>query len=412
MAQRPQMLQGFRVLDFTHLVAGPTCTRILGEMGAEVIKVEPAPGGDRVRGVGIRRGGQSTYFFQHNHGKKSLALDFKKPRARELLRSMVPKFDVLVENYAPGAIGRMGFGYPEVSKMNPSIVMCSVSMAGQTGPLSFKPGFDYIGQAYAGITELIGDPDRPPAVVTMAIGDVSTGVAAAMAVGFALLNRIRTNEGCYIDASIIDTYFHMHELNVPLVAIRPERYEPNRSGSLHPTLSPCGIYEGTGGNIYISVMPHQWPQLVAAMEMPELASDARFTDERQRLKNKVALKEVIERWLKSFDSLEKAVEKLDEHRVACGPVLKLSEAMAHPHLKERKTVREVSDPALGKFAIPGMPVKFSNWPDRTDVAASRLGEDNDSILQELAGLSSSEIAALYEQGVLVRDPSISNSQEK
>src|SRR5882672_5589375 len=149
MDQKPRMLEGYRVLDFTHLVAGPTCTRILGEMGAEVIKVEPAPGGDRVRGVGIRRGGQSTYFFQHNHGKKSLALDFKKPRARDLLRSMVPKFDVLVENYAPGAIGRMGFGYPEVSKMNPSIVMCSVSMAGQTGPLSFKPGFDYIGQAYA-----------------------------------------------------------------------------------------------------------------------------------------------------------------------------------------------------------------------------------------------------------------------
>src|SRR5208337_290503 len=240
MSDRPQMLQGYRVLDFTQFVAGPTCTRILGEMGAEVIKVELAPGGDRVRTGGYRptqpefKHAQSTYFVQHDHSKLSLCLDSKKPRARELLLAMIPKIDVLVENFAPGVIARMGLAYDVVKKIRPDIVMCSISMAGQTGPLSYKPGYDYMGQAYAGITDLIGEPDRPPAVTTMAIGDISTGVAAAMAACAALLHRERTGEGQYIDASILDSYFHMHELNVPVVSLRQGRYSPRRAGSMHP----------------------------------------------------------------------------------------------------------------------------------------------------------------------------------
>jgi len=416
MPDRPQMLQGYRVLDFTQFVAGPTCTRILGEMGAEVIKVELAPGGDRVRSGGYRpiqpefKNAQSTYFVQHDHSKLSLCLDSKKPRARELLLAMIPKIDVLVENFAPGVIARMGLAYDVVKQIRPDIVMCSISMAGQTGPLSYKPGYDYMGQAYAGITNLIGEPDRPPSITTMAIGDISTGVSAAMAVGFSLLNRERTGEGQFIDASLIDTYFHMHELNVPLVSMRAGQYEPNRSGSLAPNGAPTGMYKANGGGyVFLTVLPHQWPQLLRAMAMPELAADPRFKDDRARTQNKEVLKDVIEAWLATFPSRDAALVALDKERVACAPVLKLSEAMAHPHLRERQTVRRVKDRFLGELDIPGMPVKFSGWPQKSDVKASRLGEDNETVLRELLGLSDREIAALYDERVLMHDPTIGTS---
>jgi len=413
MSDRPQMLQGYRVLDFTQFVAGPTCTRILGEMGAEVIKVELAPGGDRVRTGGYRpldpqfKRSQSTYFVQHDHSKLSFCIDGKKPRARELLLALIPKIDVLVENFAPGVIARMGLAYDVVKKIRPDIVMCSISMAGQTGPLSYKPGYDYMGQSYAGITNLIGEPDRPPSITTMAIGDISTGVSAAMAVGFALLNRERTGEGQFIDASLIDTYFHMHELNVPLVSMRAGQYEPNRSGSLAPNGAPTGMYRASDGSyIFLTVLPHQWPQLLRAMKMPQLGEDPRFVDDRMRTRNKEALKGVIEGWLATFPDREAALVELDKERVACAPVLKLSEAMAHPHLRERQTVRRVKDRFLGEVDIPGMPVKFSGWPQRSDVKASRLGEDNEKVLREVLGMSDREIAALYDERVLVHDPTI------
>src|SRR6516225_3416115 len=207
MANATRMLEGYHVLDFTQFVAGPTCTRLMAELGAEVVKLELAPGGDRIRDAGFKprndkSSSHSSYYMQHDHSKLSFAIDMKRPGARELVMSMIPKFDVLVENFAPGVIGRMGFSYEDVKKVNPKIIMCSISMAGQTGPLSYKAGYDYIGQAYAGITDGIGERNMAPSLVTMAIGDVSTGVAAAMAVGFALLHRERTGEGQYLDASL------------------------------------------------------------------------------------------------------------------------------------------------------------------------------------------------------------------
>jgi crotonobetainyl-CoA:carnitine CoA-transferase CaiB-like acyl-CoA transferase len=231
-----------------------------------------------------------------------------------------------------------------------------------------------------------------------------------MAVGFALLNRERTGEGQFIDASLIDTYFHMHELNVPLVSMRAGQYEPNRAGSLAPNGAPTGMYRASdGGYIFLTVLPHQWPQLLRAMKMPQLGEDPRFVDDRMRTRNKDALRDIIEGWLATFPSRDAALAALDKERVACAPVLKLSEAMAHPHLRERQTVRRVKDRFLGELDIPGMPVKFSGWPQKSDVKASRLGEDNENVLRELLGLSDREIAALYDERVLVHDPTIRTS---
>jgi crotonobetainyl-CoA:carnitine CoA-transferase CaiB-like acyl-CoA transferase len=398
------MLEGYRVLDFTHYVAGPTCTRILAEMGADVIKVERSPEGDHVRRLGIVRDGMSSYYVQHNHSKRSLAIDLRKPRAREIVLAMIPKIDVVVENFAPGVIGEMGFGYEALKSINPRIIMCSVSVAGQTGPLSYKPGYDYLGASLAGIIDQLGDPDRPPVVPPMAIGDISTGVSAAMAVGFALLNRERTGEGQYIDASLLDTYFHMHELSVPVISLRPGKWSPKRTGSLHPTGSPCGVYKARDGYIFLVIQQHEIGRLWRAMKRPDLAEDPRFKTNRDRVKNKEVLRDLIERWLDSFPDRASALKVLDAERVPCAPVLKLEESMAEPHLRGRKTVRRIRNEALGEFDVPGMPVKFSGWPDRTEVKASRVGADNAAIMSELLGMSPEEIERLHREQILLSAP--------
>jgi CoA:oxalate CoA-transferase len=402
MEKCPRMLEGYRVLDFTHFVAGPTCTRILGEMGADVIKVERSQRGDHVRALGVVRDGMSSYYFQHNHSKRSLALDFSKPEAKQLILEMIPKIGVVVENFAPGVIAAMGFGYERLKEINPGIIMVSVSVAGQTGPLSSKPGYDYLGQALAAVTDQIGEADRTPVVTPMAIGDVSTGVSAAMAVGFALLHRERTGEGQYIDASLLDTYFHMHELSVPVVSLRPGRWAPKRTGAMHPTGGPCGVFKAREGYVFIVVQQHEIQRLWRAMGRPELGSDPRFATNRDRIKNGDALKQIIEDWLQSCPDRDSAIAAMDRERVPCAPVYKLAETMAHPHMRQRKTVRRVKDATLGELEIPGMPVKFSAWPDRTDVKASRLGADNDAVLRDVLGLSSERIANLYADGVLLR----------
>jgi CoA:oxalate CoA-transferase len=414
------MLKGYRVLDITQFVAGPTCTRILAELGAEVIKVELAPMGDRGRLAGdkpraseYRQASASTYYFQHNHSKQSLALDLKHPRGPELLRALTAKVDVVVENFAPGVMARAGLGYETLSRLNPKLVMCSISLAGQTGPLSDKPGFDAMGAAYAGVAALNGEADRAPAQLAVTFGDNGTGLAAAMAIAVALLHRERTGEGQYVEASLIDTYFQMHEANVPKTALRGAAFAPQRAGALHPDGGPTGVFRaGSAGFVSIMVMPHQWPQMVAAMAMPELAEDPRFATPRARRDNNAALAAVIETWLAGFPSRDAAIAALERHRVPCAPVLSLAEAMAHPHLRERGTVRRVEDRLIGAFDIPGPPAKFSRWPEPDELAADLLGEHNEAILRELLGYADAEIAALYRDKVLVRDPALDDREKR
>jgi CoA:oxalate CoA-transferase len=414
MTNGPRMLEGYRVLDFGQFVAGPTCGRLLAEMGAEVVKLELAPEGDRVREGGFKPiqpeykgSSQSTYYFQHNHSKLSFAIDLKKAGARELVSAMLPKFDVLVENFAPGVIARLGFAYETVRKVNPRIIMCSISMAGQTGPLSTKAGYDHIGQSYAGITDGIGEAGRAPAMATMAIGDISTGVATAMGICAALLHRERTGEGQYLEGSLLDTYFHMHDQHVPKIALAGEKVRPTREGPQPKAVGPLGIYRYRD-NQYVTILttPHQWPQVLRAMNRPDLAGDPRFAKPRARAINHRELANIIEEWLATFPTRDEALAALDKERVPCAPVLTVNEAMAHPHLNQRRTVRWVDDPLLGRVAIPGIPVKFSAWPDRMALRAARLGEDNERVLREYLNLNDGQISELYRSGVLVRDATL------
>ena len=295
------MLKGYRVLDMTQIVAGPTCTRIMAELGAEVVKVELPPLGDRTRVGGLKsrdpahkHSSRSTYYFQHNHSKKSIAVDFKNPKGLALLKKMVAKFDVLVENFTPGVMARAGLSYDELKQINPRLVMCSISMAGQSGVLSQRPGYDYIAQAYAGVTDLIGEPDGDPALITMAIGDSATGLSAAMGIAFALLHREKTGEGQYIEATLLDTYFQMHEVNIPRISLR-KGYQPKRTGSQHPDGGPTGIFKcGDGSYISMALLPHQWKSFCEAIGNLGLMDDPRFNTAALRRDNNLALKEIFD----------------------------------------------------------------------------------------------------------------------
>lgn len=404
------MLKGYRVLDMTQIVAGPTCTRIMAELGAEVVKVELPPLGDRTRISGLKsrapehkNSSKSTYYFQHNHSKKSLAIDFKNPKGLTLLKDLVAQFDVLVENFTPGVMARAGLSYEDLKKINPRLVMCSISMAGQTGPLSQKPGYDYIAQAYAGITDLIGEPDGDPALITMAIGDSATGLSAAMGIAFALLHREKTGEGQYIEATLLDTYFQMHEVNIPRVSLR-KGYQPKRTGSQHPDGGPTGIFKcGDGTYLSMALLPHQWKSFCEAIGNLNLIDDPKFNTAALRRDNNAKLKEIFEGWLASFPNRDTAIEELDKCRIPCAPVLTLNQAMEHPHLRERGTVRRVNDEVLGQFDVPGFPVKFSNWVISQDLKADSLGAHNSDVLKEYLNLSDEQINKLYEEKILLKD---------
>lgn len=295
MNQPKHVLEGYKVLDFSQIVAGPTCTLMMAEMGAEVIKVELAPAGDGARLGPVVRDGRSGYFVQHNRGKKDVCLDAKTPEGLSILKGLVKKVDVLVENYAPGVIGRLGLGYDVVSELNPRLVMCSISAFGQTGPLAHEPGFDWVGAAYSGITSMGGEKGGSPIFPMVARGDVSTGAHAMGAVCAALLYRERTGRGQHLDLSLLDTYAHYHEASFQMYSLSKGAINPTRSGAHSWYASPAGVFKGRQRYfILIAPLEQHWSKLCEAMGRPDMARDPRFTDNESRMKNLNALVDTIE----------------------------------------------------------------------------------------------------------------------
>jgi crotonobetainyl-CoA:carnitine CoA-transferase CaiB-like acyl-CoA transferase len=405
MAQtEPQhLLSGYTVLDFTQVLAGPTVTRLMAEMGADIIKVEMMPNGEISRSLPFMKEGRSAYFIQQNRGKKSLCIDPRHPKGQEILRGLVKQVDVLVENFSPGTIGRLGFGYDVVKELNPRLIMCSISALGQTGPLSTIPGYDYIGQAYAGVTHMIGDPDGAPSFPMLGIGDVSTGVHAYAAIASALLYRERTGKGQYLDIALLDTYFHCHELNVQLYSATGGAVQPKRSGSHHYAISPSGLFKGKNTYLFILCLEHQWAVLCRAIGKPELIADPRFVNNAERVKHLPELIPIIEGWITAQTSDEEAVRILQEGHVPTAPVLSIAEAVNHPHLRARGTIRQITDRSFGTLDIPGMPLRFSEFPDDLPLQAPFLGEHNEEILTTRLSYTAEQVRELQTAGVLKQD---------
>ncbi len=399
------VLEGYKVLDFTQAVAGPTTTLMLAEMGAEVIKVELAPNGDFSRAASVVKDGRSGYFVQHNRGKKSICLDVKNPEGMAVIKQLIPKVDVLVENFAPAVIGRLGLDYATVKALNPAIVMCSISAFGQTGPLAHDPGYDTMGAAYAGMTSMGGPRDGPPYVPQAAVGDVSTGAHGALAICAALLYRAKSGRGQYLDISILDTYFHFHEASVQMYSLTNGEFKPFRSGLHSFYLAPVGIFKGRERYIIIMApFEHQWLTLCEAMGQPELARDPRFAALPERLKNLPALVEIIEGWIRSMPSDDAALDAMRARRVPVAPVLTVAEAVNHPHLRGRGTVRTIHDRLLGDFEVPGFALRFSDFPRPLTLEAPFLGEHNEEILTKYLDYPPSRVKELEGKGILCSSP--------
>ena len=405
-ANSPQhILNGFKVLDFTQIVAGPTCTLMMAEMGAEVIKLEMAPAGDPARGAQVLVNGRSGYFVQHNRGKKGICVNLKTPEGLAIAKDLIRKVDVVVENFAPGVIGRLGLGYETVEELNPRAVMCSISAFGQSGPLAHEPGFDYLGAAYAGIVSMGGEPNGAPYVIMSAIGDVSTGAHAMGAICAALLYRERTGRGQYLDLSLLDTYFHYHEAAVETYSLTKGAISPTRSG-LHSWYAvPARLFKAKDRYIIIiAPLDHQFLGLCTAMGKPEMAEDPRFKLNADRLINLKELVAAVEAWLASMPSDDASMAVLKEYRVPHAPVLSVAEAVQHPHLRQRGTVRTVHDPILGDFDVPGFALRFSDFPKRLELQAPMLGEHNEEVLKNWLGFESSQVRALEHKGILRNGP--------
>ncbi len=402
MGHKPRhLLDGYKVLDFTHFVAGPTTTRLMAGMGAEIIKVEMAPHGDHVRAFDYVRDQRSAFFIQQNRGKESLCVDLRKREGVELVKQLVPKVDVVVENFAPGVISNIGLGYEVLKAVNPGIVMCSISALGQTGPLAHDAGFDFIGQAYAGITALIGEEAGPPYMPMVAIGDVSAGAHAMGAIACSLLHRERTGEGQYIDVSLLDTYFHCQTIGVQLYSASKGTREMKASGLHHSLACPAGVFKGHKWWIIILAMTDkQWISVCEAIGRPELGKDPHYARARHRAQRRTEIIRVIEEWLAAMPNDEASIEALRTNRVPVAPILSIREAMEHPHLIARGTVRTINDPILGEFKIPGFPLRFSGFPDEIEFDAPMLGEHNASLLERYLGFSAVRVAELEAAGVL------------
>jgi crotonobetainyl-CoA:carnitine CoA-transferase CaiB-like acyl-CoA transferase len=401
MAEQKHVLDGYKALDFTQFVAGPTVTKLMAEMGAEVIKVELAPDGDRSRGMPYLKNERSGYFVQQNRGKLSLCIDPRTEAGKQIIRDLIPKMDVLVENFAPGVIGRMGFGYTTVRQLNPKIIMCSVSSFGQEGPLAGDPGYDFMGQAYAGVTSLSGEEGGAHYPPMLAIGDVSTGVHGLAAIACALLHRARSGEGQHLDISLVDAYFHYHDIWVQSLSLSEGAAQPKRTGLHYSILCPAGMFKARTGYIFVFAwLDHHWAKLAELMGRPELAKDPRFIDNATRVKNRPEVIKVVESWLQSLPSDEAAVETLREARLPSAPVLSVEQAMRHPHLVERQTVQTVHDRILGDFQVPGFPLRFSSFPKRLDLEAPLLGEHNQRILSSYLDYAPDRISRLEREGVL------------
>ena len=354
------LLDGVRIVDFTQYISGPSATRMLAELGADVIKVEYGPRGDPSRTLPFVAGNSSSYYTQQNRGKRSICINLGTAQGCALARDLAIKSDVVVENFGPGVLERRGLTWESLQKENPGLVMASISAFGKTGPLSHLQGFDLMGQALSGMMHLTGDSDGPPQFTGSPIADCAAGFVLFGAIGHALFHRERTGSGQYVEVNLVDPLFAMHSIAVQGHSASGGGWRQERSGKQFSIVVPSGTYKGPDGWIVLQVLEPQWSRLCQAMGRSALADDPRFSTGEARVANAKELLQLVEDWMQTFDSDETLLAHLELNRIPAAPVLSPEEAMRHPHFTEQGMTRTVSDPSFGEITVTGLPVRFSS----------------------------------------------------
>jgi len=392
-------LAGIRVLDLSRVLAGPYCTMILGDLGAEVIKVERPGEGDDTRHWGPPfASGESAYYLCANRNKKSVTVDMKTGKGKALLRGLAEKSDVLIENFRVGALAAAGLGYEEIRRINPRIVYCSITGFGQTGPWKDLPGYDFILQAMSGLMSFTGEKDGEPMKVGVAIVDLMAGLYAAIAILAALRERDESGKGQYLDLSLLDAAVSMLANVGSGYLVSGEN--PERHGNAHPNIVPYQVFRARDRYIAVGVgNDKQWKNLCEIAERPELASDPRFSTNPERVRNRADLIPILEALFSSRES-DFWIRELWKEGIPAGPINTMDQVFSAPQTRARGMEVEMDHPSIGTVRLIGSPLRFSRTPVRYRLPPPLLGEHTASVLKDLLGLTEEEIARLSEEGVL------------
>ena len=385
-------LQGIRVLDFTRVLAGPAASLALADLGAEVIKIEPPGSGDETRTFPPHRDGESHYFLSANRGKKSIVIDLKTEAGIALARELAARCDVLVENYRPGVMDRLGLGYEALSQINPGLIYCAISGFGMTGPLRDRPSFDIVLQAMSGALSVNGAPGGLPTKLGIPLGDLVGGINGPIGILAALYERSITGRGRLIDISLMDGLIGMLGYLAQLAFFTGE--DPKPQGSQHPNLVPYGTFPTRDGSIVIACLTNSfWGRICAALEMPEFTDDARFATIESRRSNRADVNELVSERTRRKTTSELA-EIFAEHQVPHAPILGIREALSQPQSVAREMVIETDHATLGRIPVVNRPIKFPEQAQPAPAAPPVLGQHTDEILCSLLNLSQSEVEEL------------------
>jgi crotonobetainyl-CoA:carnitine CoA-transferase CaiB-like acyl-CoA transferase len=375
-------LNGLRVIDLSRVLAGPFCAMLLGDMGADVIKIEEPKEGDDARMWGPFVGNWSAYFLGVNRNKRSVALDLKSADGQEALRALLAGADVFLENLKPGSLDKLGFSIEVIRALNPRLVHCSISGYGRTGPRRYLTGYDPVVQAESGFMDITGEPDGPPVRAGIAMTDYLAALYAYSGILLALRERDRTGKGQHVDIALFDSI--LSTLSMPVGIWQATGEKPRRLGNAHASIAPYEVLRASDGSLMIAAGNNRlWSQLCAAVGVPDLADDPRFRTNADRAANRLALKGELEATFARF-TVDALIARLQEFGVACGRVRTIPEALEDPQIEPRQMLIPLDDPELKGFRVLGNPIKLSENLPRLYRRPPKLGEHTTEVLNEIS----------------------------
>lgn len=391
-------LEGLKVLDLTRVLAGPYATMILGDMGADIIKIEAVKTGDDSRAFGPYVNGESAYFMSINRNKRSITMNLKNPEAVKTFKEMVKKADVVVENYRPGTMEKFGLGYDVLKELNPRLIYASASGFGQTGPYSKRAAYDAVVQAMGGIMSITGQEGGAPTRVGTSVGDITAGLFCAIGILGALCSRDKTGVGQMVDVAMLDCQVAILENAIARYAV--SGVSPKPQGNRHPSIVPFETFETSDGNIMVSAGNDKlWASFCRVIGREDMIDDPRFETNPKRFENYKELRPMIEAETKKKPVAEWQ-KLLDDAGVPESPINNIEMVIKNPQVQARDMIVEVDHPVAGPIKMPGIPIKLSGTPSEIRSAAPVLGADTDEILKELLNMSDEDIAKLKECGAV------------
>ncbi|TNC22064.1 CoA transferase [Amycolatopsis alkalitolerans] len=396
----PMPLDDVRVVELGQLLAGPFCGQLLGDFGAEVIKVEDPKGGDPMRQWGRERPyGKSLWWPVVARNKKSVTANLRSGAGQDIVRRLIESADVLVENFRPGTLERWGLSPEKLWELNPRLIITRVSGFGQTGPYSSRAGYGSIGEAMGGIRYVTGDPDRPPSRAGISLGDSLAATFACVGTLVALHQRARTGRGQVVDSAIYEAVLAMMESLIPEYQIAG--YQRARTGSTLPNVAPSNVYPTADGEIILIAANQDtvFKRLAEAMDRPELATDKRYATHGARGESMAELDNLIAGWSAKYTA-DDLLSKLNEHGVPAGRIYQAKDMLTDPHFAAREAITRLIHPELGEFAMHNVVPKLSESPGRIRHVGPELGEHNDEIYRDLLGLGDDDVVSLRSAGVI------------